>query len=29
MAQGKRTINLMESLLECIGKHDPMLKVLE
>ena len=29
MAQGKRTINLTELLLECIGKPDPMLNMLE
>jgi len=29
MAQGKRTINLTELLLECIGKPDPMLGMLE
>jgi hypothetical protein len=29
MAQEKRTINLTELLLECIGKPDPMLNMLE
>jgi putative transposase len=29
MAQGKRTINLTELLLECIGKPDLMLNMLE
>ncbi len=29
MTQGKRTINLTELLLECIGKPDPMLNMLE
>ena len=29
MAQSKRTITLTELLLECMGKPDPMLNVLE
>ena len=29
MTQGKRTINLTELLLECMGKPDPMLNMLE
>ncbi len=29
MAQGKRTINLTELLLECMGKPDPMLNMLK
>ena len=29
MTRGKRTINLTELLLECIGKPDPMLNMLE
>ena len=29
MAQGKRAINLTELLLECIGKPDPLLNMLE
>ena len=29
MTQGKRAINLTELLLECMGKPDPMLNMLE